>query len=197
MSTIATLGIDIGKRNFHLHGQDSGGHQVLRKKVTRAQLLRILANLPVCKVVMESCAGAHWLARQLLQYGHEVRLIAPQYVKPFVKGNKNDFIDAEAICEAASRLSMRFVSVKTAEQQTLGALHRVRDSLIGNRTAAINQIHGFLLEFGVSLAQGASSIRRLPVLLEEMREVLPGRFIAVLMRVHEQIQYLSGTDQRD
>lgn len=191
MNTMALLGIDIGKHHFHLHGQDSKGHQVLRKKVTRTQLLRLLVQVPVCTIVMESCAGAHWLARELLQFGHKVKLIAPQYVKPFVKGNKNDFIDAEAICEAASRPSMRFVSIKTAEQQTLGALHRVRDALVRQRTAAINQVHGFLLEFGISLPVGFAAIRRLPILLDDEHERLPPRLIALLRRLYEQIQSLS------
>lgn len=122
MSTVTLLGIDIGKYSLHLNGQDAKGHQVLRKKTSRSQLLCTLSQLPVCTVVMESCGGAHWLARQIGALGHTVKLIAPQYVKPFVKGNKNDFIDAEAICEAASRPAMRFCSIKTAEQQTLSAL---------------------------------------------------------------------------
>ena len=112
------------------------------------QVLRALANLPVCTVVMESCAGAHWLARQIQALGHTVKLIAPQYVKPFVQGNKNDFLDAQAICEAASRPSMRFVAIKNVEQRTLSAIHRLRDALVSQRTAAINQVHGFLLESG-------------------------------------------------
>lgn len=115
------------------------------------QVLRALANLPVCTVVMESCAGAHWLARQIQALGHTVKLIAPQYVKPFVQGNKNDFLDAQAICEAASRPSMRFVAIKNVEQRTLSAIHRLRDALVSQRTAAINQVHGFLLEFGIAL----------------------------------------------
>ena len=191
MNTITLLGIDIGKHSFHMHGQDSKGHQQLRKKVTRTQLLRTLAQLPVCTVVMESCAGAHWLARELMQFGHEVKLIAPQYVIPFVKSNKNDFIDAEAICEAASRPSMRFVPVKNAEQQTLGALHRVRDALVCHRTATINQIHGFLLEFGLSLPVGKHSIGRLPAILDDRQHSLPARLIGLLMRLYEQIQQLN------
>ncbi len=147
MNAISLIGLDIGKHSFHLHGQDANGNALLRKKFTRTQLLRALANLPACTVVMESCAGAHWLARQIQAWGHQVKLIAPQYVKPFVQGNKNDFLDAQAICEAASRPSMRFVAVKNVEQQTLSAIHRLRDAL--QRTVAINQVHGFLLEFAL------------------------------------------------
>lgn len=191
MNAITLLGIDIGKHSFHLHGQDKLGKQVLRKKLTRLQLMRTVAQLPVCTVVMESCAGAHWLGREIARHGHQVKLIAPQYVKPFVKGNKNDFIDAEAICEAASRPSMRFVSLKTPEQQTLSALHRLRDALIGNRTAAINQVHAFLLEFGVALPIGHAAIQRLPTLLDQHGEVLPPRMVAVLLRLYEQIQGLN------
>ncbi|VXC95983.1 transposase (fragment) [Burkholderia sp. 8Y] len=154
MGAVALIGIDLGKYCFFLHAQDSRGHEVWRKKTTRAQLLRLLANCPACAVAMEACAGAHFLARKLQTFGHRVMLIAPQFVRPFVKGNKTDFADAEAICEAASRPSMRFVAVKTPEQQTLLALHRVRESLVAERTAASNQIHGFLLEFGVSLPGG-------------------------------------------
>ena len=189
MTNLTLLGIDIGKHSFHLHGQNSQGKMVFRKKVTRSQLIRHLAQIPACTVAMESCAGAHWLARQIITLGHQVKLIAPQYVKPFVKGNKNDFIDAEAICEAASRPSMRFVSIKTAEQQTLSALHRLRESLISHRTATINQVHGFLLEFGISLPIGHAAITRLPALLELNSERLPPRLVSVLMRLHR--QYLS------
>ncbi len=191
MNTLHLLGIDIGKHSFHLHGQDKQGRQVLRKKVTRTQLLCTVAQLPACTVVMESCAGAHWLGRQIAHLGNQVKLIAPQYVKPFVKGNKNDFIDAEAICEAASRPSMRFVSLKTPEQQTLAALHRIRDALLSHRTATINQIHAFLLEFGIALPIGMRSIQRLPTLLDEHRSALPVGMTTLLTRLYEQIQRLN------
>lgn len=110
MNTVATIGIDLGKHSFHLHGQDKAGREVFRKKLTRSQMLQFLGNLPACTVVMEACAGAHCLSRELAAPGHEAKLISPQFVRPFVKSNKNDFVDAEAICEAASRPSMRFVS---------------------------------------------------------------------------------------
>jgi|SRR5712692_74818 len=137
---------------------------------------------------MEACAGAHQMARQLIAFGHVVKLISPQFVRPFVKSNKNDFVDAEAICEAASRPSMRFVTPKTESQQTLSALHRVREALIRDRTGTTNQIHGFLLEFGISLPIGAAVIKRLPATLAE--HTLPPRLVAVLERLHAHYKYL-------
>jgi transposase len=137
---------------------------------------------------MEACAGAHHMARQFAGHGHEVKLISPQFVRPFVKSNKNDFVDAEAICEAASRPSMRFVTPKTEAQQTLSALHRVRESLVRDRTKTSNQIHAFLLEFGISLPTGHAAIRRLPTILAEQR--LPPRLVQVLARLHSHFKYL-------
>jgi transposase len=154
MQDVTLIGIDLGKHSFHVHGQDRHGKALLRKKFSRKQLIEFFATFHTCTVVMEACAGAHYMARQLAGYGHAVKLISPQFVRPFVKSNKNDFVDAEAICEAASRPSMRFVTPKNEAQQVLSALHRVRESLIRERTKASNQIHGFLLEFGVSLPIG-------------------------------------------
>jgi len=138
----------------------------------------------------EACAGAHFMARQPTALGHEVKLISPQFVRPFVKGNKNDFIDAEAIWEAASRPSMRFVSPKTEARQTLSVLHRMRDSLVRDRTKTANQAHGFLLEFGISLPKGLSLVRRLPSTLDEHE--LPPRLVALLTRLHQHSRYLDG-----
>lgn len=123
---------------------------------------------------MEACAGAHFIARQLTVAGHETKLISPQFVRPYVKGNKNDFVDAEAICEAASRPSMRFVSPKTEAQQTLSILHRIRESLVRDRTKTANQMHGFLLEFGISLPRGLAFMKRLPQALNNLDAVLEG-----------------------
>lgn len=184
MGTATLIGIDLGKHCFFLHAQDSHGHEVWRKKATRAQLLTLLAGCAACTVAMEACAGAHWLGRRLEAFGHRARLIAPQFVRPFVKGNKTDFADAEAICEAASRPAMRFVALKTPEQQTLLALHRVREALVAERTATANQIHGFLLEFGLSLPVGSRSITRLPALLDDPAAALPPRLVSVLLRLH-------------
>lgn len=188
MKPAALIGIDLGKHSFHLHAQDSSGLEVFRRKTTRQQLLRLLANQSACTVVMEACAGAHCLAREITALGHEAKLISPQFVRPFVQGNKNDFIDAQAICEAASRPSMRFVTPKNEAQQTLSVLHRLRESLIRDRTKAINQLHGFLLEFGISLPVGKAVIRRLPSVLAE--RALPVRLSALLQRLHEHFTYL-------
>jgi len=154
MQDVTIVGIDLGKNTFHLHGQDRRGKAVFRKKLGRRQLVEFFATFHACTVVMEACAGAHHMARLLTTFGHEVKLISPQFVSPFVKSNKNDFVDAEAICEAASRPTMRFVTAKTESQQTLSALHRLRESFVRDRTRTINQMHGLLLEFGVSLPVG-------------------------------------------
>ncbi|MFM0140928.1 IS110 family RNA-guided transposase [Caballeronia grimmiae] len=188
MNDVTLVGIDLGKHSFHLHGQDRRGRAVFRKKLTRKQLMLFFSNFPRCTVVMEACAGAHYIARKLSGFGHEVKLISPHYVKPFVKGNKNDFIDAEAVCEAASRPSMRFVTPKSEAQQTLSALHRVRDALVKQRTATINQIHGFLLEFGISLPVGREAIKSLPSLI--VQHSLPVRFTDLLQRLLAHFKYL-------
>jgi transposase len=188
MQDVTLVGLDLGKHGFHVHGQDEKGRALLRKKFSRKQLMEFFCNLKHCTVVMEACAGAHHMARQLSRFGHEAKLISPQFVRPFVKGNKNDFIDAEAICEAACRPSMRFVTPKTESQQCLSALHRVRESLVRERTKAINQIHAFLLEFGISLPIGHAVIRRLPSVLAE--QALPVRLRALLDRLHSHYKYL-------
>jgi transposase len=190
LNSVELIGIDLGKHNFHLHGQDKHGRMVFRKKVTRNQMLTLLGNFPTCKVAMEACAGSHWVARRLCAMGHEAKLISPRFVKPFVQGNKNDFGDAQAICEAASRPSMRFVSPRTETQQTISALHRVREMLVRDRTASVNQIHGFLLEFGISLPKGPAIIKRLPAVLAEHESELPVRLLALIERVREHFKYL-------
>ncbi|MDF0501384.1 IS110-like element ISBcen1 family transposase [Burkholderia cenocepacia] len=189
MHDVTLVGIDLGKHSFHLHGQDRHGKAVFRKKVNRKQLIEFFAKFHPCTVVMEACAGAHYMARQLVGWGHQVKLISPQFVRPFVKSNKNDFVDAEAICEAASRPSMRFVTPKTESQQILSALHRVRDSLVRDRVKTANQLHGFLLEFGISLPVGQAVIKRLPAVLAE--HALPPRLVAILERLHGHFKYLS------
>ncbi|HHT8835574.1 TPA: IS110-like element ISBcen1 family transposase [Burkholderia cenocepacia] len=189
MHDVTLVGIDLGKHSFHLHGQDRHGKAVFRKKVNRKQLIEFFAKFHPCIVVMEACAGAHYMARQLAGWGHQVKLISPQFVRPFVKSNKNDFVDAEAICEAASRPSMRFVTPKTESQQILSALHRVRDSLVRDRVKTANQLHGFLLEFGISLPVGQAVIKRLPAVLAE--HALPPRLVAILERLHVHFKYLS------
>ncbi|MBV6307402.1 IS110 family transposase [Candidimonas humi] len=188
MNTVTLIGIDLGKRSFHLHGQDAAGRMVFRKQCTRSQLFKLLGNTPCSTVVMEACAGAHWMARRIKALGHEAKLISPQFVRPFVQGNKNDFADAQAICEAASRPSMRFVSPRNEAQQTVSALHRVRESLVRERTGVINQIHAFLLEFGISLPKGLAIVRRLPAVLAQHE--LPLRLVALLERLQAHFKYL-------
>lgn len=188
MSESALIGIDLGKHTFHLHGQDKSGREVFRKKCSRAQMMQFFGNSPSCVVVMEACAGSHYVARQLAAMGHAAKLISPQFVRPFVKGNKNDFVDAEAICEAASRPSMRFVTPKTESQQTLSVLHRMRESLVHERTKAANQMHGFLLEFGISLPKGLAIMKRLAGVLAEHE--LPVRLTVLLKRLHDHFVYL-------
>lgn len=173
MNTVSLIGIDLGKHSFHLHAQDRDGRTLFRKKLSRKQLFTNLANIPACTIAMEACAGCHWIARRLSALGHEVRLISPKFVKPFVQSNKSDFIDAEAICEAARRPNMRFVTPRTQAQQVLSAMHRVRDALVRQRTVTLNQIHAFLLEFGLTMPKGRSMIGKLPATLAEHEAELP------------------------
>src|SRR5260370_6441930 len=181
LSTISTIGIDIGKNSFHLVGLDQRGAIVLQQKVSRAQLERRLVNVPTCLIGMEACSGAHHIGRQLAALGHDVRLIPAQYVKPFLKGHKNDYRDAEAIAEAVQRPTMRFVAIKTPEQMDLLAPHRVRSRLVGQRTGVINQIRGFLIERGIIVRQGVVPLRKaLPDILSSQTGPLSPRMIGLL-----------------
>jgi transposase len=174
MSEITTLGIDLAKNVMQLHGVDGRGVTVLRRQLRRAQLPRVLAQMPACTVAMEACAGAHEWGRRSQAFGHQVRLIAPQFVKPFVKGNKTDRNDAEAICEAAQRPGMRFVALKSVAQQQVLMLHRVRSGVVKSRTALVNQLRGVLGEFGLVVAQGIGALRRaLPEILADGANPLP------------------------
>ncbi|WP_341760906.1 MULTISPECIES: IS110 family transposase [unclassified Candidatus Tisiphia] len=155
---VTTIGIDIAKRIFQIHGVDKNGKTVLKKKLTREQILTFMANVPKCLVGMEACGGASYWARELTKLGHKVKLMAPQFVKPYVKTNKNDQADAEAICEAVARPNMRFVPIKTVEQQEILFIHRVRQRLVKNRTALANEIRGLLHEFGFVIPQGINKI---------------------------------------
>jgi len=152
---IKVVGIDLAKNVFHLHGVDASGRVVLRKKLSRSKLIALMANLPPCLVGMEACGGAHDWARKFQAMGHEVRLMSPQFVKPYVKSNKNDMVDAEAVCEAVQRPSMRFVPIKGIEQQDIQSLHRARSMAVGHRTAQVNQIRGLLLEYGLPVTATA------------------------------------------
>jgi transposase len=161
--TISVLGIDIAKLVFHVVGMDDSGHVVLRKRIARSELLAFIANLPPLRIGMEACGSAHYWARCFREHGHDVRLIAPQFVKAYVKSPKNDARDAEAICEAVTRPTMRFVPIKRVEQQDLQALHRIRERLIKARTALVNEIRGLLNEYGIVLPQSLAKFRTLIV----------------------------------
>ena len=165
---VKTLGIDIAKNVFQLHGVDERGHVVLKKRLSRKKLLSFIAGLPPCVIGIEACGGAHYWAREFTQLGHTVKLISPQFVKPYVKSQKNDYHDAEAICEAVSRPHMRFVPAKTVDQQDIQALHRIRERHITGRTALVNQIRGLLAEYGLVLPKGVNQVRhKLPFILED------------------------------
>jgi transposase len=188
---IVTLGIDLAKRSFHLFGVDAHGREVLSKKLSRARLSEFMANLPPCTVAMEACGSAHHWARLFRTFGHTVRLIAPQFVKPFVKSNKNDAADAEAICEAAQRPNMRFVSVKSVEQQDIQAMHRMRSLVVERRTAQVNQVRGLLLEYGMEIPKGRAAVsRRLPEILEDAENGLSARLRAELSELAEELRHL-------
>jgi transposase len=180
-STVATIGIDIGKNTFHLVGLDQRGSIVLQLKTSRAQLERRLANVPRCLIGMEACSGTHHIGRQLGALGHDVRLIPAQYVKPFLKGHKNDYRDAEAIAEAVQRPTMHFVSIKTPDQMDLLALHRVRSRLVSRRTGVINQIRGFLIERGITVRQGPAPLRKaLSDILSSNSPTLSSRMVRLI-----------------
>jgi len=181
---ITTIGVDLAKSVFQVHGVDGHGKAGLRKQLRRAQVLPFFANLPPCLVGMEACGGAHYWARELAKLGHTVRLMAPQFVKPYVKTNKNDAADAEAICEAAGRPSMRFVPVKNAGQQAVLSLHRAREGFVKARTAQANPIRGLLAEYGIVMPQGIGNIaKRLPEILEDGEGGLPGVLRQLLQRL--------------
>jgi transposase len=173
---IRSVGIDLGKTTFHLVALDDCGKVLLKRKFTQRQLITFTANLQTSLIGMEACGGAHFLGRALRAQGHDVKLIPAQFVKPFVKSNKNDFLDAEAIAEAVDRQNMRFVRIKTDDQLDLQALHRVRDRLIARRTSVINQLRAFLLERGLVFAKSPAKLReRMPEILENAEEDLTPR----------------------
>jgi transposase len=175
---ITTIGLDLAKVSFQVHGVDGQGKTILRKSLKRSQMVEFFAQLPVCLIGMEACGSAHYWARQLAAMGHTVRVMAPQYVKPYVKRNKNDAADAEAICEAVSRPNMRFVSVKTAEQQTVMSIHRARAGFMKARTACANQIRGLLYEFGITVPQGIHHLREIHERMEGVE--LPPMFCRLI-----------------
>jgi transposase len=183
---IKTVGIDVGKTWFHLVGCNQAGKPVVRHKLNRGHLAQFIANLPQCLIGMEACPGSQHLARSFQRSGHDVRLIAPKFVKPYVKSQKNDFNDAEAIAEAVSRPTMRFVCVKSNEQLDLQAVHRIRERLVHERTAVINQIRGFLIEYGLPVKEGRASLRRdLPGILGDAQNGLSPRMRQLVTALRE------------
>src|SRR5215475_3188256 len=170
---VTTLGIDVAKTIFQLHGVNEHGKVALQKRVTRSKLRETVAQLPPCLIGMEACGSAQYWAREFQQLGHTVKLISPQFVKPYVKGNKNESRDAEAIGEAVSRPHMRFVPLKTVESQDIQAIHRMRSRLIKERTALVNQVRGLLAERGIVIAQGITRLRKqLPTIIEDEAHAL-------------------------
>jgi transposase len=188
---ITTVGIDLAKNVFQVHGVDERGKAVLKKQLRRDQMATFFVNLPPCLIGMEACSSAHHWARKLQGMGYTVRLMAPQFVKPYVKSNKNDAADAEAICEAVGRPNMRFVPVKNVEQQAVLALHRVRQGFVKARTAQANQIRGLLGEFGIIIPQGIGYIAsRVPDLIEDASNELPGTFRLLVQRLLDHLKEL-------
>lgn len=188
---ITTVGIDLAKNVFQIHGVNKHGKVMLRKQLKRQQMAEFFANMPPCLIGMEACGSAHHWARKLQALGHTVKLMAPQFVKPYVKTNKNDVADAEAICEAVARPNMRFVPVKNVEQQAVLALHRVRQGFVTARTAQANQIRGLLAEYGLVISQGIATLAlRVPEMLEDATNGLPGLFRLLVQRLLDHLKEL-------
>ncbi len=173
MEEVSIIGIDLAKNSFQVHGARADGSVAYRKKLSRGKLLSFLASQPSCTVAMESCGSSHYWGREIMTIGHEVRLVPPIYVKPFVKRHKNDAADAAAITEAAQRPTMHFVAVKTEAQQAQAMLFRTRDLLVRQRTQTINALRGHLAEFGVVAPQGTAQVRQLACVLEDPDSDLP------------------------
>lgn len=190
MMTITLVGIDLGKRTFHIQAQDAGGREVLHRQMNRTQLVRWLVQLPPCTVAFESCCGAHWLGWKLREFGHTPRMIDPRRVRPFVAGNKHDFADAQAICEAARRPLIRSIEPKAPEQLALASVHRIREARVAERTAGINQTHALLLEFGMSMAGSKAMMGALPAIAEDASNLLPSTSRQMLITLYEHYRYL-------
>jgi transposase len=191
MKIVATIGLNIAKQVFQVHGADKSGRQILRRKLKRAEVSRFFSEIPPCLVGIEASGSAHHWARLLGGFGHTVRLMAPQFVKPYVKSQKNDANDAEAICEPVTRPHMRFVPQKSIEQQDLQCLHRVRSRLVGCRTQLINQIRGLLAEYGIVLPQHPGQVRRgLPTVLEDAENQLTGFSRDLFRSLYEELVQL-------
>jgi transposase len=193
MNEITTVGLDLAKHVFQVHGVDASGVPVLRKRLRRSEVLAFFARLPRCLIGLEACATAHYWARELRAVGHEVRLMPAQYVKAYLKRNKNDAADAEAICEAVRRPTMRFVPIKTAEQQAALLVHRGRERLVRQRTALVNALRAHLAEFGVIAPLGLRNVARLiAVVRDESDARLPDLARQVLRVLAEQVEQLEA-----
>src|SRR3954464_7884103 len=175
MQQVTTVGLDLAKNLFQVHGADAQGRPVLKRKLARGKVLELFATLPRCLIGLEACGAAHYWARELAKLGHEVRLMPPQYVRPYVKTNKHDAADAEACCEAVQRPGMRFVPAKDEDQQSMLVLHGVREQLLKQRTATINALRSHLAEFGVVAAQRQIGLRELLAIVvdDEARRIPP------------------------
>lgn len=185
---VTTLGIDVAQSIFQLHGVDERGKVAIQKRVSRSKVLEAVGQLSPCLIGMEACASAQYWAREFQKLGHTVKLISPQFVKPYVKGNKNDSRDAEAICEAVSRPHMRFVPLKTVENQDIQAIHRMRSRLIKDRTALVNQVRGLLAERGIVIAQGIPRLRQqLPIIVEDQGNELTPLSREVMRELYEEL----------
>jgi len=192
VSEVTTIGLDIAKTVFHAHGADASGRMVFSRRLTRAKLLDFFKQQPPCTIALEACGGAHHWARELTLLGHDVRLIPPAYVKPFVKRMKNDAVDAQAICEAAQRPGMRFVPIKTEEQQAAAMVFRTRDLLVRQRTQLVNALRGHLTEYGWTAPRGRAQVMLLADLFEEkeMASSLPEAALAMFKVMVEQLYRL-------
>ena len=193
MSEITTIGLDLAKHVFQVHGVDAQGTTVLRKRLRRGQVLGFFSRIPRCVVGLEACATAHHWGRELARLGHEVRLMPAQYVKAYIKGNKHDAADAEAICEAVSRPTMRFVPVKTAEQQATALLHRGREQLVRQRTMLVNALRAHLAEFGMVAAQGLRNVTQLIAIVRDEGDLrLPDAARQVLQVLAAQLEHIEA-----
>jgi transposase len=191
-TTVSTIGLDLAKNIFQVHGATAQGKQVFNKPIKREKLAEFFQLQPPCLVAMEACSSAHHWARLIRSMGHEVRLIAPQHVKAYVQGSKHDAADASAICEAATRPRMRFVAIKSIEQQAELSLHRARQGFVKSRTAQANQIRGLLAEYGLIVPQGISHITsRVPELIEDASNSLPGLFRILVDGLIEHFKFLN------
>ena len=190
---VTTVGLDLAKSVFQVHGMDERGKVTVRKQLRRREVLSFFANLPPCLVGMEACGGAHYWAQRVQECGHTVKLMAPQFVRPYVKSNKSDAQDAEAIGEAVTRPTMRFVPVKTPEQQAILALHRARQGFVKARTAQVNQLRSLLAEFGLVFPQGIQRLRQqVPAVLEELETKVPELVRQLFVTLFAHVKHLDG-----